>query len=183
MKSKDPGSESDKRAALAASHPILSCADSTKLEEALLDSDSKVWEAMQSVGRQLGRGIFDEYRMTRFSPKALSVFALVGKGHNGGDALLALAELARQGVLGKVVVAIAGSLAELKPNTKHAFDILESQAPNGVLSVFCCRSNGEASWLEEIDQILSGQTFDIVLDGLLGMSFKGPLRSLALGAI
>ena len=183
MKSKDPGSESDKRAALAASHPILSCADSTKLEEALLDSDSKVWEAMQSVGRQLGRGIFDEYGMTRFSPKALSVFALVGKGHNGGDALLALAELARQGVLGKVVVAIAGSLAELKPNTKHAFDILESQAPNGVLSVFCCRSNGEASWLEEIDQILSGQTFDIVLDGLLGMSFKAPLRSLALGAI
>jgi hydroxyethylthiazole kinase-like uncharacterized protein yjeF len=179
----NPGSESDKPAALAASHPVLSCEDSAQLEHVLLDSDSKVWEAMQSVGRQLGRGILDEYRMTRFSPPPLSVFALVGKGHNGGDALLVLAEMARQGVLGKIVVAIAGSLADLKPNTKRAFDILESQAPDSVLSVFCCRSNGEASWLEEIDQTLSGQVFDIALDGLLGMSFKAPLRPLARGAI
>lgn len=183
MKKDNLGDESDIQSVLKASHPILSCEDSAKLERVLLDSDSKIWEAMQSVGRQLGRGILDEYRLTRFSPDALSVFALVGKGHNGGDALLALAEMVRRGAVGKIVLAIAGRLTDLKPNTKRAFDILEKLAPDGVLSVCWCRPNSEARWLETIERALRNRDFDIGLDGLLGMSFKAPLRPSGRGAI
>ena len=166
-----------------ASHPILSCGDSAALEARLLDSDRKVWDAMQSVGRQLGKRTIDEYRMSRFPAKDLSVFALVGKGHNGGDALLALAEMAKRGVLGEVTLAVTSSLDELKPNTKRAFDILESLMNEGMLQVLSLGAKGEQRWLEKIADALRSRSYDVFLDGLLGMSFKAPLRSSARGLI
>ncbi len=177
------GQWTEGRSALSASHPIMSCEDAAEFERGLLDSDSKIWEAMQSVGQLLGRGILNEYRFTRYAPEKLSVFAMVGKGHNGGDALLAIDEMANCGAVGEVFLAIAAPLTELKLNTKKAFDLLQKRLDDDTLTVVCCRANGEQSWLSEIEQALQSQTFDICLDGLLGMQFKPPLRGAARGLI
>ena len=182
--SSDPKSRlSNRFSALSSSHPILSCEDSARLERTLLDSDTKVWEAMRSVGQQLGRGILGEWEMARRSPRNLSVFALIGKGHNGGDALLALYEMACRGAIGNVVLAIASPLAGLKVNTKRAFDLLEGALESASLRVLCGSAQREEAWLAEIEETLRSQAFDVSIDGLLGMSFKAPLRTMARGAI
>ena len=87
----------------------MSCEEAEAFESELLDSDEKVWAAMQSVGRALATGIVEEYRLSRYESKNLKILGLVGKGHNGGDALLAIANLAREGRLKSVVLALADS--------------------------------------------------------------------------
>lgn len=167
----------------SSSHPILTCSEASSWEQRLLSEKGADWNAMRQVGKSLADGILLEYRQTRFSAERLGAFALVGKGHNGGDALLALFELASKGILASVTVAITGSLTDLKPNSKRAFDLLEKAMPEGTLRTIVLRNRGEAAWIRRLEAGLSSSRFDLCLDGLLGMSFKAPLRDLAREAL
>ena len=125
--------------ALKNSHPIMSCEEAEAFESELLDSDEKVWAAMQSVGRALATGIVEEYRLSRYESKNLKILGLVGKGHNGGDALLAITNLAREGRLKSVVLALADSRSALKANTLRALELLEGCLDSENLQVVDCR--------------------------------------------
>lgn len=144
-------------------HPVLSCCKAQAWEGELLKTEEASWDAMRAVGIKLGRGIMSAYAMTSFPQRGLRALALVGKGHNGGDALLALAELAlEEGLLDRVVVALATDLRDLKPNTLRALELLQSRKP--------------VEFLEDASICQLGGAFDLCIDGLLGMQFKPPLR-------
>ncbi|MBK1877885.1 NAD(P)H-hydrate dehydratase [Pelagicoccus mobilis] len=145
------------------SHPILSCSASHEWEQELLKSEEDAWQAMLRVGVKLGRGIRDFYAMSSFPQSGLRVLALVGKGHNGGDALLALAALAlEEGYLRQVDIVLSSELDALKPNTKRALGLLQERA--------------SIVFLQASDLRGTGEVFDICIDGLLGMQFRPPLR-------
>lgn len=163
--------------ALKNSRPIMSCEEAEAFELELLDSDEKIWAAMQSVGRALARGIFEEYRFSRYEPKNLKILGLVGKGHNGGDALLAIANLAREGRLKSVVLALADSRSALKVNTLRALEILEGCLDSENLQVVDCRDLLEKSDESDLGELLADCGYDVCIDGLLGMQFKPPMRS------
>lgn len=176
-------SDCDYTSAEEASHPILSCKDASDWEKRALETDRSEWAAMQAVGRQLGAGILADYRMTRYAEDCLKTFALIGTGHNGGDALLAIGEMHRRGVIGKVALAIVGSLADLKPRSRQAFDLLERAVPQEDLATIELIESGEPCWLARLSAMLGESRFDIGIDGLLGMSFRPPLREIAKEAL
>lgn len=150
-----------------ASHPVLSCSQSADWESKLLKSNSDSWVAMQAVGQQLGRGILASFAMTGFPQKGLSLLGLIGKGHNGGDALLAIGELLKmEGKLSRVTLVLTAPVAEMKPNTKGAFDLLDDFAGLEVLFLSS----------ESVLNSLAENRYDICVDGLLGMQFRPPLR-------
>ena len=86
------------------SDPVLSCKEAGEYENSILNSDEKIWDAMAEVGRKLGQEILKEYSFSRYSKKSLSVLGLIGKGHNGGDALLGIDEMTRVGSVGIVTL-------------------------------------------------------------------------------
>ncbi len=138
---------------------------------------------MKMVGQELGRSILSEYRMNRYKQEALRIFALIGKGHNGGDALLAIAEMSVSGFLEKVDLAIACPIGELKPNTLQALNQLREKLPDDAITLFAPRSDERSDWLRDVHDLVSENEYDIGLDGLLGMQFKPPFRDYAMEAI
>lgn len=146
-------------------HPILDCSASHAWEREILKSESDAWVAMAEVGRKLGRGIRAEFGMSCFPQNGLNVLGLIGKGHNGGDALLALSEMAEdEECLGRVTLLYLAEVEEWKPNTRRAFDQLQGKVELRVLPA------------READSVLRSEHFDICVDGLLGMQLRPPLR-------
>lgn len=158
------------------SDPVLSCKEAAEHEKTVLDSDEKVWNAMVKVGRKLGRGTLVEYSFSRYSKNVLSVLGLIGKGHNGGDALLAIEEMARKGAVGRVVLLLSGSESGLKPNTTRALSLLKDRVPEDLLSIVDCADREGGDWVSEVEQAGFDESFDICIDGLIGMQFRPPVK-------
>lgn len=155
------------------SHPILSCAESARFEATLLSDDEAAWRAMLAVGKKLGYAIRFDYGISREREKDVSILALIGKGHNGGDAMLAIAELARyEGFVGSVVLALVCSPSHMKPNTRKALEQLEA-----------ANLNLRVIGFSDLERVLSDTHFSICIDGLLGMSLRPPLREKEAAAI
>ncbi|MBC2606372.1 NAD(P)H-hydrate dehydratase [Pelagicoccus albus] len=149
------------------SHPILSCADSGLWEEGLIHSEEQAWQAMRKVGTQLGQAIRSYFSMSRYPQEGLSVLGLIGKGHNGGDALLGiLALLEDHSCIASISLILANSRDELKPNTNRALSILEDAADIRIL---------ETPSVESLDELRT-ESFDLCIDGLLGFQVRPPLR-------
>lgn len=142
-------------------HPILSCKQAQEYEEILLGDDlEKSYQAMKSVGENVAKMILQEFaKVIGNSPKIL---ILSGSGHNGGDAILVANYL--YAVLKKAqITLVAPSNEKLKANTKRAIDELRKST-----EILELRQ-------DEINDI-SQEKFDLILDGILGMSYTPPLR-------
>ena len=75
-------------------HPILSCSQSMDFEQRHLGGvEAEEWKAMNRAGQSLGLAILSDYREVGPVPESLRVLALLGKGHNAGDALIACEEI------------------------------------------------------------------------------------------
>ncbi len=148
-------------------HPVLSCSDSLDFESRLLKSDEDSWEAMCKAGSALGKALRGAYAMTGFPQEGLRLLGLIGKGHNGGDALLAFFELAKiDDCIAEVTLVLSAPRSELRPHTERALDLLERAVELRILEM-----PSEAALF-----IVAEEAFDILLDGLLGMQFRPPLR-------
>ena len=76
------------------SDPILTGAEAGALEARLLGGDeAREWAAMQRAGRAVARAVLEDFREAGGFPADGRLLVLVGKGHNGGDALLATAAI------------------------------------------------------------------------------------------
>ena len=72
------------------SHPVLSPAAARDLEASLFAGDETAeWNAMRRAGRAVGEAILRDSRECGGIPDGGRLLVLAGKGHNGGDALLA----------------------------------------------------------------------------------------------
>ncbi|MDQ8187190.1 NAD(P)H-hydrate dehydratase [Pelagicoccus sp. SDUM812002] len=137
------------------------------MESRLLKTDEEVWDAMNRAGTSLGRALLSAYLMTGFPQNGLHLLGLIGKGHNGGDALLAFLEMAETvGCVEGITLVLSGPRRDFKPHTGRALELLEKKTELEILEM-----PSEAA----IAALACG-TFDIVLDGLLGMQFRPPFR-------
>lgn len=142
-------------------HPILSCKKAQDFEKILLQNDvEKSYQAMTDVGENIAKMLWQEFALTiGDSPKIL---ILSGTGHNGGDAILTVKYLCTKLNNPQITVVIS-SENKLKENTKRAISELKNSA-----KIFELLPN-------EIEKIVN-QKFDLILDGILGMSYTPPLR-------
>lgn len=118
---------------------------------------------MQRAGTGVAQAVLEDYREIGGFPAAGRILVLAGKGHNGGDALLAAgAILCRQGQATAVVILGFGP-DELRPLAVRSLDWLREQAPGRV----------QIQPLEEA--LKSGQEYALCLDGLFGFQFRAPM--------
>ncbi len=162
--------------ALLGTHPVMSCEEAHAYERAELDTEENAWDAMRSVGQKLGRDILREYRVSRYSGSSLSVLGMIGKGHNGGDALLGIHELVQLGVVDSATIAIAGDRKSLRPNTERALELLESAFAETQIKVFEVETDDDLQSVLDANSDCQEGKFDICIDGLVGMQFQPPLR-------
>ncbi|MGE9297188.1 MAG: NAD(P)H-hydrate dehydratase [Puniceicoccales bacterium] len=145
-------------------HPILTCEEALEFEKNLLSGREAAWAAMNHAGRSLGRAALDDFcevaHPSSRTHRRPHILVLVGKGHNGGDALLAADELLRIRPEGEAYILPLCDKTEARTLTRRAWDALEK--------------TGKAQTIPVLK--LSSQSYDICFDGLLGMQFQPPLR-------
>ncbi len=158
-------------------HPILSCAQSREWEETILGKDSeRQWEAMNRAGSALADSLYSDIPecMGKRAPEAALV--LVGKGHNGGDAIIALRHiLNRFGAMRAFLVFPLG-LTGVRPLVRRCLDDLQA-AHSSRLSFASLRKGNTQSIESQIRALIGVARIDLCLDGILGMQFRPPLRS------
>lgn len=141
-------------------HPILSCEEASAFEKKILRGDGAEWAAMNRAGRSLGRALLADYNELAPLPGAPALLVLLGKGHNGGDALLAADEICQLCPDAQVSILPIQPVEECRSLTRRVLESLLKRPGAQLIS---------------LPRVLSG-AFDICLDGLLGMRFTPPVR-------
>ncbi len=146
-----------------ASVPVLSCAESQVWEAGLLKNQGQEWLAMQAAGEGLAKALERDFLEIGGLPAAPRLLVLVGKGHNGGDALLATQFLLKMRPAGTVDIVITSLPATLRPLTARALTELRLTGNVRVRDVT----------LIELKEELA--SYDVCLDGIFGFRFRLPL--------
>lgn len=145
------------------SHPVLTCADAGAWERARLGDESLAWTAMQAAGAGVARAILQDYREIGGWPARARVLILAGKGHNGGDALLAARTILVEHPDAEAVILLAFGAGDLKPLAGRSLDWLREAAP------------GRVKILPAEVALAAGQEYALCIDGIYGFQFHAPM--------
>ena len=143
--------------------PILSSADAKAWEARWLKGEAAEWEAMQAAGTAVALSVLDDFREIGGLPDNARLLVLVGKGHNGGDALLAA-----RAILGKlpqttVEVLLCFGESVLRPLARRSLDELRRIAGAR------CRVVAFGQLKVEL------ASYALCLDGVFGFQFRPPM--------
>lgn len=149
--------------------PVLTCAESRAREERLLEGDpGKAWQAMARAGRAIGRAMLRDLAETGPLPEAPRLLVLAGKGNNAGDAFLAAREMVLERPGSQVAILFSPGSQNSSIQARRALGLLEQSLRPGALTLIRFGQAGREQ--------AEATTWEIVLDGLLGMAFRPPLR-------
>jgi len=129
----------------------LTCAEMRKLEDKAFKQGSTPEGLMEKAGRGIAAAIMRRY------PMPGTAIACIGSGNNGGDSLVAIRYLAEKGWGIGIRCLLASSDIGSLPRKKW-------------------RELGDCPVNESLPEYSTGRPL-ILLDGLLGIGAKGPLRS------
>lgn len=145
---------------LPGSHPILTCDEARSLEAALFGRDeTKEWPAMQRAGRALAAAVLRDFEEIGGFPARGRLLVLAGKGHNGGDALIATQALLEKFPAARAEVAFVFGERTLRPLAARAWRELSHAAGPRVTRARPGAGAGE---------------FALCLDGVFGFQFRAP---------
>ena len=154
---------------LASSHPILSCEQAKQLEDERFGSDEeRAWNAMRQAGRAIGRAVMADSREMGGLPFRSHILALIGKGHNGGDALIAVETLLEAMPGCRAGVLFAFGERALRPLASRAWKSLSQRFRERVTRV-------AHDGLEP--------AYALVLDGVFGFQYRPPIDDRIRGLI
>jgi hydroxyethylthiazole kinase-like uncharacterized protein yjeF len=143
-------------------HPILSLDGAKRLEAELFGGDEmKEWAAMLRAGNAVGRAVLRDFAELGPFPREARLLVLVGKGHNGGDALLAAKTILERHPTARAEVWLLFGDHALRPLAASAYRELVQSAPGRVCTV------------GRIGQFAA--SYDVALDGVFGFQFRPPL--------
>ena len=147
------------------SAPVLSCAEAKALEERLFHGDEEhEWAAMQRAGAAVARAVLEDFQELGGFPVAGRVLVLAGKGHNGGDALLAARDILAQHPAAVAAVWFAFGERSLRPLALRAWQELLRTA------------GGRAARVSpKKDPLPRSVGCDLCIDGVFGFQFRPPI--------
>lgn len=153
---------------IAGSIPILTCEAARDLEATLFAGDvGKEWPAMQQAGRAIATEVLRDFQEIGGFPASGRLLVLVGKGHNGGDVLIAAGEILRKFPAATADVVFAFGEQSLRPLTARAWrDLVQGGC-----------AAGPKTWERRtVDELGSSaaREYDLCLDGLFGFQFRPP---------
>lgn len=142
----------------AGSVPILSCDETRPLEEKLFGGDeAREWPAMQRAGRAIATAVLRDFEEIGGCPPHARILVLAGKGHNGGDALIAAQAILEKLPAARAEVLFAFGPQALRPLAARAWRDLVHSGRDRVGSVSAA-SGG----------------YDLCVDGVFGFQFRPP---------
>lgn len=150
-------------------HPVLSGKDALAWERRwLVGGEEAEWAAMRRAGRAVAHSLRrDAQECGGISPGA-RVLVLAGKGHNGGDALLAAGELAR--------LLPAARFTVLPVFGERAWRPLAARAWRDLVAVGGERVE-QANLRGLRERLAAEEWWDVCVDGILGLQFRLPLEA------
>jgi ADP-dependent NAD(P)H-hydrate dehydratase / NAD(P)H-hydrate epimerase len=153
---------------ISGAHPILSIEQAKPFEVGFFAGDeAKEWTAMSRAGAAVGAAVVKDFEETGGFPRSEArVLVLVGKGHNGGDALLAAKFILEVFPAARAEVKLIFGERALRPHTLRAYQSLVRSAPGRVTSV----------------RTFEG-VYAVSLDGIFGFQFRPPLEPRVAGLI
>ena len=152
--------------------PILSCEQAAQFENGFFNGEQHEWSIMQAAGRQLAEHIVQDSKELGVPLSALNGLVLVGKGHNGGDALLACSELSKLAPEVEWLICLSHAPNQLRPLTLRALNRLQALLPSAEL--YMLSQSGE--FLSRLSTFASDLKKCFCIDGLLGFNFQPPLN-------
>ena len=158
---------------LSFTQPVLSCQEAKALESCLLLDEAADWNAMKIAGQGIAKQLVQDYAELRYPPECLRILALVGKGNNGGDALIASGQLLADFPRARVDLILALPSVELRPLTTRALKQLKGRVEVHQVS----EQSDEFDIMQMLSNAAGSEGFNICIDGLLGMAFKPPLTT------
>ncbi|HWL14752.1 MAG TPA: NAD(P)H-hydrate dehydratase [Opitutus sp.] len=146
---------------LAGTHPLLSCDEARELEAALFGGDeTKEWRAMQQAGAAIAAAVRRDFEeIGGIAPRG-RVLVLVGKGHNGGDALIAAEQLLAARAELEADVMFAFGERALRPLAQRAWRSL---------------AGGMGARVRVRQANASLENYELCLDGIFGFQFRPPV--------
>ena len=151
-----------------ASHPILTCEATRDLERRLFAGDEVCeWSAMQRAGRAIAAAVLRDYEEIGGFPPGGRILVLAGKGHNGGDAVIAAQALLEKFPAAHAEIVFAFGERTLRPLAARAWRALSGCGvpPQSFDRVRVLRRDAAAAW---------SQSYDLCLDGVFGFQFRPP---------
>ncbi len=148
---------------LSASHPILSCAGAKAWEAGLLKDEAAEWGAMLRAGAAIAQTIGDDFKEIGGLPEGARILVLAGKGHNGGDALLAAKTILAQHPAAVIDVLLCFGASALRSLARRSLDELRRTAGGHVQEVS----------LPGLKTAFV--SYDLCLDGVFGFQFRPPM--------
>src|SRR5687768_4431915 len=116
-------------------HPILSCEAARDFEAKFFAGDErKEWAAMQSAGRAVAAAVVRDFEEIGGVPSEARLLVLAGKGHNGGDALIATQALLEKFPSARAEVIFVFGERTLRPLTARAWRALAQTMRGRVLT-------------------------------------------------
>jgi NAD(P)H-hydrate epimerase len=141
----------------------MTCAQAKAWEAELLRDEVAEWSAMQLAGRAIARALLEDAREIGGLGDHPRLLVLAGKGHNGGDALLAAAELLARIPGATADVMLVFGRDALRPLARRAFETLFTAAGARVRVIDAAQLKREFA------------SYDVCLDGVFGFQFRAPM--------
>lgn len=146
------------RVIIPGSIPILSCDEARAFETKLFGGDeAREWPAMQRAGRAIAAAVLRDFEEIRGFPAGGRVLVLAGKGHNGGDALIAVQVILENFPRARAEVIFVFGPRALRPLAARAWRELAHTAGERVATRTIARGS-----------------FALCLDGVFGFQFRAP---------
>lgn len=147
--------------------PLLDDAEAAAWEARILQGDEQAaWEAMNRAGEGIAELLARDLALAarRNDTATLRILALLGKGNNAGDALVALRALRANGIAFEADLCFAFGQAALRPAAQRALKmLLESGLRMRAFDWDC------------VPGLPKDSRWDVCLDGIFGLSFRPPL--------
>lgn len=142
------------------SHPILTCDAARRHEERRFGGDEvREWPAMRAAGLAIAAAVRRDFAEIGAWPAAPRLLVLAGKGHNGGDALLATRVLMEETAAATADVAFPLGCRRLRPLAARAWRDLAQWGGDRVRTVAAPMGR-----------------YDVSLDGVFGFQFRPPVE-------
>lgn len=157
---------------LSYADPILSCEEAAQFERRFFRGEQHEWSVMQAAGCQIAAQMLEDCKELGTPLSDLNGCVLVGKGHNGGDALLACAELVKLAPELEWLICLSDSPQQLRPHTQRALERLQALLP---AAAFYSLPAAADDVRKRLESIASAPTKWFCIDGFLGFRFRPPL--------
>ena len=152
--------------------PVLSCEESLEFEKKYFKGDGELeWQSMNKAGQGVGDALLRDMRELRTIPHRPRLLVLVGKGHNGGDSIVATKRFLQTIPTARGVILPLETWEKCRLLTQRAWDELRELAGKRIEVI-----DPSSNLLKELEEKVKDRGFDALIDGLLGMQAQLPLR-------